>query len=311
MHSFTILRDLVILVAAAIPVLVLVQLVRVPTVVGFLLTGMLIGPHALRLIRDPESVSGLAELGAVLHLFAIGLELSLSRIIRLGRAVLQGGGLQVAGKMAVVEPLGIVFEIPARQAVFYGALVALSSTAIVLKVYRDRGEVDTPHGRVLVAILLFQDLCVVPLMLLAPLLAGVGEGVGAAIRAMGVSLAVVAGLVLGGRIAIPWVLEKVVGLRNRELFTLCIVFFSLGAAYLTASFGLSLALGAFIAGLIISESEYGVQALSDVLPFRDTFGGIFFISIGMLLDLAFVLDHLVLVLGVTVAVLLLKAVIGD
>ena len=310
MHDLTILRDLVILVAVAIPVVAVAQRLHVPTVVGFLLTGVVIGPHALRLIREPESVSGLAELGVVLLLFTIGLELSLSRIIKLGRLVLQGGAVQVAGTMAATAILAVLLGVPPRHAVFYGALVALSSTAIVLKVYADRGELDTPHGRVAVGILLFQDLCIVPLMLFVPILAGVGASIGASIRHVGLSLAVVATLIAVGRIAIPWVLQKVVLLRNREIFTLCIVFFGLAAAYLTASLGLSLALGAFIAGLVIAESEYGVQALSDVLPFRDTFTGIFFISVGMLLDLSFVSDHAVLVLTIAAGVLAGKAVIA-
>ncbi len=310
MQGLTLLGELVLIVALAIPVVAVAQRFRIPTVVGFLVTGLAVGPHALGVIRDPEEVAGIAELGVVLLLFTIGLELSLSRIIRLGRPVLQGGALQVGGTLAIVALVALAASIPLPQAMFFGALVALSSTAIVLKVYTDRGELDTPHGRVVVAILLFQDLCVVPLMLLAPVLAGVSEGIGAALRDTGLSLAVVAALVLGGRVAVPWVLERVVGLQNREIFTLCIVFFGLGAAYITASFGLSLALGAFLAGLVVSESEYGVQALSDVLPFRDTFSGIFFISIGMLLDPVFVWENLPVVVGVTLGVFVLKALMA-
>lgn len=310
MHELTLLRDLVILVAVAIPVVAVAQRLRVPTVVGFLLTGVAIGPHSLGFIADAASVSGLAELGIILLLFTIGLELSVSRIIRLGRLVLQGGAVQVAATIATTAGVALIVAVTPHQAVFYGALVALSSTAIVLKIYTDRGELDSPHGRVALAILLFQDICVVPLMLLVPVLAGAGEGIGASARHMGISLAVVATLIVVGRAAVPWVLQKVVLLRNREIFTLSIVFFALGAAYVTASTGLSLALGAFIAGLVIAESEYGVQALSDVLPFRDTFTGIFFISVGMLLDLGFVLEHAGLVLTITVGVFLGKAIIA-
>ena len=310
MHELTLLRDLVILVAVAIPVVAVAQRLRVPTVVGFLLTGVAIGPHSFGFIPDAASVSGLAELGLILLLFTIGLELSVSRIIRLGRLVLQGGAVQVAATIAATAGLAFAVAVTPRQAVFYGALVALSSTAIVLKIYTDRGELDSPHGRAAMAILLFQDICVVPLMLLVPVLAGAGEGIGASARHMGISLAVVATLIVVGRAAVPWVLQKVVLLRNRELFTLSIVFFALGAAYVTASTGLSLALGAFIAGLVIAESEYGVQALSDVLPFRDTFTGIFFISVGMLLDLGFVLEHAGLVLTITVGVFFGKAIIA-
>ncbi len=310
MHDLTLLRDLVLLVAVAIPMAALAQRVRTPTVVAFLLTGVVIGPHALGLIHDAESVAALAELGVVLLLFTIGLELSMSRIFRLGRAVLQGGGLQVLGTLAAVAAIALLLGTAWRPAVFFGALAALSSTAIVLKVLKDRSELDTPHGRVMLAILLFQDLCVVPLMLLVPLLAGTAGSVLQALGEMALSVGVVAGLVLAGRYVVPWILERVVGLRNREVFTLCVVLFGLGAAWVTAHFGLSLALGAFIAGLVVSESEYGLQALSDVVPFRDTFSSIFFMSVGMLLDPAFVAGRPLVVAGATLGLMVLKAAIA-
>ncbi len=310
MQEFLILRDLVILVAVAIPVVVMAQRFRIPTLVGFLLTGMAIGPHGLRLIGQPDSVAGLADVGVILLLFTIGLELSLSRIIRLGRTVVYGGGLQMAGTMLAVVILAAGLGVSVSIGILYGALVALSSTAIVLKIYTDRGELDTPHGRVVVAILLFQDLCVVPLMLLVPLLAGATSGFGAALRDVGVGVVVVGALILGGRVLVPRVLERIATVSNREIFTLCIMFFGLGAAFVTSSFGLSLAIGAFIAGLVISESEYGMQALSDVLPFRDTFSGIFFISVGMLLDIGRLLADPLPFLSVALGIVLLKATVA-
>src|SRR3990172_6849251 len=202
MHDFPILRDLVILVAAAIPVVIAAHRLRVPSVVAFLLTGIAIGPQGLGLIGRQDSVAGLAELGVLLLLFTIGLELSLSRVVRLGRLVLQGGGLQLVGTAAAVAAVAVATGTAGNAAVLYGALVALSSTAIVLRVYTDRGELDTPHGCVVVAVLLFQDLCVVPLMLLIPVLAGGAAGgggtTGALVRTFGLSLAVLAALGLGG-----------------------------------------------------------------------------------------------------------------
>ncbi len=310
MPELVLLEDLVITVAVAIPVVLAAQRLKVPSVVGFLLSGIVIGPSALALVQDPRSVEGIAELGVILLLFTVGLELSLSRVLKLGRPVLQGGGLQVLGTIVVATALGASFGAPLQQSVFFGALIALSSTAIVLKILADHGELDSAHGRVVVAILLFQDLCVVPLMLLAPLLAGTAEGPITAVKQLGLGLGVVSILVVGGRWFIPWILERVVRVRNRELFTLCIVFVGLGSAFLTASFGLSLALGAFLAGLVISESDYGLQALSDVLPFRDTFSGIFFISIGMLLDLGYFAEHPALVLGLAAAILVLKVIVA-
>ncbi len=307
MHDLPLLRDLVIIVAVAIPVVIIAQRFRVPSVVGFLLTGLAIGPHALRLVADESTVSAIAEIGTVLLLFTVGLELSLSRILKLGREVLVGGSLQVALTIGLVVPAAILLVgTPAPRAVLYGALVALSSTAVVLKIYTDRQELDSTHGRAVVAILLFQDLCVVPLMLLLPLLAGTAPSPGQAARELAVSLGVVGALVVGGSLAVPWILERIVRLRSRELFTLFIVMFGLGAAYVTSRFGLSLALGAFLAGLVISESEYGLQALSDVLPFRDTFSGIFFTSVGMLLDVGLFVTEPGPLLGATAAVLFLK-----
>jgi len=312
MHDIPLLRDLVILVAVAVPVVILAYRLRIPTVVGFLVSGVAIGPTALGLVRETASVSTLAEIGVVLLLFAVGLELSLSRIVKMGAMVLRGGTLQVLGTMTAVFLAMLAMGEEWRQGVLFGALIALSSTAIILKVYADRGELDAVHGRAVVAILLFQDLCVVPLMLLLPLLAGAGSGgdVGTAARAMAIAVGVTGSLLVVGRWAVPILLARVAELRNQEIFTIVVVAVGLGAAYLTSSFGLSLALGSFLAGLIISESEYGLQALSDILPFRDTFSGIFFISVGMLLDLRYVGAHLAGVLGLALGIMVLKSALG-
>ena len=225
MHDLTLLRDLVILVAVAIPIVALANRIRIPSIVGFLLAGLLIGPHALGLVRHSESVSALAEMGVVLLLFAIGLELSLARIVRLGRELIQGGTLQVAGTMLAVTGLAIAFAVPLDSAVFYGALAALSSTAVVLKVYTERAALDSPYGRLAVAILLFQDLMVVPLVLLVRLLGGGDASAMGIVREVGAALLVVGGLLVVGRWVIPLVLARIAGLRNRELFTLFIMFF--------------------------------------------------------------------------------------
>ncbi len=310
MPHLTLLRDLVLLVAVAVPVVAVMQRLRVPSVVGYLASGVLLGPHALGLIHHIESVQTLAELGVALLLFTIGLELSLSRVLRMGREVLQGGTLQVAGTIAVVAPLAMLLGLEAPRAVAFGVLAALSSTALVLRLLEDRNELDTIHGRILVAVLLFQDLCVVPLMLLLPVLAQVQVDPGAGLWRMVRGSLVVALLVLAGRFIVPRVLARIVALRNPELFTLCIFLFGLGSAYLAARSGLSLALGAFIAGLVVSESDYGLQALSDFVPFRDTFTGIFFISVGMLLDPGFLWQRASLVAGATLALVALKALVA-
>ncbi|MFQ6046500.1 MAG: cation:proton antiporter [Gemmatimonadales bacterium] len=310
MQDLSLLRDLLILVAFAIPIVALAERLRVPSIVAFLVAGMAIGPYGLALISRPDGVAQLAELGVVLLLFEIGLEVSLAHVARMGRLVFMGGTLQVGGTVALTIAVGWAAGVPLNRAAAFGCLLALSSTAIVLKSYRDRGELDAPHGRAAFGVLLFQDLAVVPLMVLVPLLAGSASGgMAEGLTRIALSIAVVGAVVLVGRIVVPWVLHRVANLRDRDLFTLAIGFFGLGAAFLTASVGLSLALGAFLAGLVISESEYGAQALSDVLPFRALFSGIFFTSVGMLLDLGFVAEHPGLVGGVASGVILGKALI--
>jgi len=310
MEQIPVLRDLVVLVAIAIPAVLLAHRLKIPTLVGFLFTGIVIGPHALGFVRDVHSVTQMAEIGSVLLLFAVGLELSLSRIVKMGRYVIQGGMIQMFGTIGIVAAVAIVAGLDFNHAILWGALVALSSTAIILKIYADRGELDSAHGRVVVAILLFQDLCVVPLMVLLPILAGTQQGPSALIRAVIVTAVVTGGLVLAGRFIVPRFLASVTRLRNPEIFTLCVLAIGLGAAFLTSRFGLSLALGAFLAGLVVSESEYGLQALSDVLPFRDAFSGIFFTSIGMLLNIQFFFQNALLVLAVAAGVIILKTASG-
>ena len=310
MEQIPVLRDLVVLVAIAIPAVLLAHRLKIPTLVGFLFTGIVIGPHALGFVQDVHSVNQMAEIGSVLLLFAVGLELSLSRIVRMGRYVIQGGTIQMLGTMGIVASVAIIAGLRVNSAILWGALIALSSTAIILKIYADRGELDSSHGRVVVAILLFQDLCVVPLMVLMPLLAGTEQGPTALLRAIGVTALVTGGLIFAGRFIVPRFLARVTTLRNPEIFTLCVLAIGLGAAFLTSRFGLSLALGAFLAGLLVSESEYGLQALSDILPFRDTFSGIFFTSIGMLLNIQFFFRNALLVLAVAIGVIMLKTVAG-
>jgi CPA2 family monovalent cation:H+ antiporter-2 len=246
----------------------------------------------------------------VLLLFAIGLELSLSDVLRRGRAMLVTGGAQMAGMMGVAVLLGWATGVPLGRTLFYGALAAMSSTAVVTKSYADRGELDTPHGREVVSILVFQDLCIVPIILLLPLLGGAGGATSISVwtRMLG-SLAVMTALVIGGRFAVKRVLDHIVELRDHELFTLCVGFLGIATALVTSAAGFSLAIGAFLAGLIISESEYGLQALSDVLPFRALFSGVFFTSIGMLVDLPLVSSQPLAIGAATLALIVVKSLV--
>lgn len=312
MHDLGVLRDLAIIAGLALPVVALGQRLRLPPLAGFFVLGVLIGPSGAALIPDPEAVAALSEIGVVLLLLEIGLELSLSDVLRQGRSVLVAGGGQVAGMLAVAAAVGTGLEVPLDRALFYGALAAMSSTAVVTRTYADRGELDAPHGREAVSILLFQDLCIVPFMALLPLLAaGAGEQGPPAFRMrILVSLGAMAALVVGGRLAVRWTLDRVAALRNRDLFTLCVGFFAVGTALVSAAAGFSLAIGAFLAGLLIAESEYGQQALSDVIPFRALFSCVFFTSIGMLLDPSVLARQPLLIVGGTLAVMAVKAAVA-
>ena len=315
MHDLAVLRNLALIVGLAIPVAALAHRLRVPTLVGFLLVGVAIGPHGAAFIPEPDAVAALAEIGVVLLLFEIGLELSLSQVLGWGASILVAGGLQVFGILVLAAAAGPLLGLPLGQSLFYGALAALSSTAIVSKTLTDRGELDAPHGREAIAILLFQDLAIVPLMLVVPLFgadpAGEdGGGVGALWLRLGLGLAAMTALVAGGRLVVRWTLDRIVETRDRDLFTLCVGFFAIGTALAAGTAGFSLAVGAFLAGLVISESEYGLQALDDVMPFRALFSGVFFTSIGMLLDLTLVGTQLPLLVGGTVLLLAVKTLVA-
>ncbi len=301
------LVDLGLLVGVAIPIVALAHRLSAPPLVGFLVAGVLMGPNGLALIGATDEVELLAEVGVALLLFAVGLELSLSHVRQWARTVFIGGGLQVVGTLLAAAAVASVLGLPPEKAIFCGTLAALSSTAIVTKTYSDKAELDTVHGRTVISILLFQDLCVLPLILMLPVLAGLG---GTDASAVGLEfvrgIAIITALVIGGRFIVRQALDRIVVFRDRDLFTLCVGFFCIATAVIAETAGFSIAIGAFIAGLIISESEYGLQALSDVLPFRAMFSGIFFISIGMLLDMRAVVERLDVLLVLLAGLVLLK-----
>lgn len=275
-----------------------------------MLTGILIGPSALGLIDDAHAIEFLAEIGVALLLFTIGLEFSLKSLMEMKRLVLGAGGGQVVITTLLVLGLMKLTGRPTGQDLFYGFLLALSSTAIVLKSYADRLEIDTVHGRAGIGILLFQDLCIVPMMLLIPILSGQQGATPASIAlTLGKAAAVIVGIIFSARMMVPFLLYRVVQLRSSEVFIIFVVLVSLGTAWLTSHFGLSMALGAFLAGLVLSESEYSHQIVSDILPFRDVFNSIFFISIGMLLSLSVLTHNLATVLAWLVGIIIIKMLI--
>ena len=280
------LRELVIVLTATIAIVFVFQKLRLPNIVGFLLTGVIIGPHGFQLIQSVDQVETLAEIGVVLLLFTIGLEFSLETILSVQRRVVWAGLLQVVLTILVVLAVACLLGASVEVGLFYGFLVSLSSTAIVLRIYHDRGEINSLQGRLASGLLLFQDLCVVPMVLLLPVLAGSGQdSIFLIVWVLAKSLITLVAIVWTARKLLPRLLHQVALLRNREIFVLFVVLVCFGTAWLTSESGLSLALGALVAGLVISESELSHQIVADILPLRDCFSGIFFISVGMLLNL--------------------------
>ncbi len=313
MGHVPLLDELAIVAALGVAVTVLLSKLKLPTVAGLLAAGALLGPYGLRLATSVHSIEVLAEVGVVLLLFSIGLEFSLSRLRDIFRQVALGGALQVGLTTAVTAGVAAAFGESLSRGVFYGFAFALSSTAIVLRALAERRELDAPHGRFIVGTLIFQDLCVVPMVLIVPLLAS-GGGAASAASSIGLALlkaaAVVVGTVGVARLVVPKVLGWVDASRSREVFLLAILGLCIGTAWLTAQAGLSLALGAFLGGMVVADTEYGHRAMGDILPLRDAFVSIFFVSLGMLFDARVVLEKPLLVSALLAGFLVAKGVLA-
>ncbi len=309
MGEFHTLRDLVILFAVAVAVVVLLHRLRLPAIAGFLVAGAIAGPAALGLIPDRENVEQLAELGVIALLFGIGLELPVSKLRKLWRPVLICGSMQMALTMVAAFGVARFGGVAIRPAVLIGGVIAVSSTAIVLRALQDRAQVDAPHGRNTLSVLVFQDLCVVPLMMLIPFLAGEGGGIVELGGAFGRAAAVLVLVLLLGRGVVRVILKAVARTRQQSLFVLTVLVICLGTAWLAATAGVSLALGAFLAGMVVADSEYRHQALSDLIPFREAFTSLFFLSVGMLLDPVALLGDIAPVSAMVGAVIVGKFVV--
>ncbi len=309
MPELNVLRDLLVLFGLGVAVVVLFHRAKIPPIVGFLITGVLCGPYGFGLIRGVHQVEALAEIGVVLLLFTVGIEFSIQQLMRIRRFLFLGGGLQVALTLTLTMLLSRLAGLAWPVATFLGMLVALSSTAIVLRLFGDRGEMATISARGALAILIFQDLCIVPLVLLTPYLGGTG---GEPITLLWVALKAMLFLsaaVVAARFVVPRLLEIVVNTRKREVFLLTIVLLCLGTAWASSHIGLSLALGAFIAGLVISESPYSHQALGEMLPLREVFNSLFFVSMGMLFDVRTLLAFPMLIVGALIATIVVKTAV--
>jgi CPA2 family monovalent cation:H+ antiporter-2 len=306
MTDLSFLREFVIILAAAVAAVVLLRRFRVPSIAGFIAAGALVGPNALGLVADIHHVETIAELGVVLLLFGIGLELSLERIRGLWRAIAVGGAIQVGATILVVVGICALLGVNIRSAVLIGCIVAISSTAIVLRGLSARGELESPHGRLALGILVFQDLCVVPMVLIIPLLANTQESATNPLVALLTAVGVLAGVLVAARLAVPRLFDVVAATRQRDLFVLSVFLVGLGTAWAVSRAGISLALGAFLAGLVVASGKYRQQVFSDLVPLREVLASIFFVSIGMLLDVRTVLQHAIPILGLLLAIVLGK-----
>lgn len=305
------LTDIVIILGISVPLILIFQRFRLPSILGLLLAGIIVGPSGLSLVHSAHDVEVMSEIGVIFLLFVIGIEFSLGQLAQIKRTVFIGGATQMLLTIGGVAALAYVWGLELNAAIFMGFLFALSSTAIVLKLLQEQGAVHTPHGRVAVAILIFQDIMVVPLMLVTPMLAGNSENWLAEVGIMIAKvLAVVAITYVLARYIVPFILDRVVRTKNKELFILTLVVICFATAWMTSAVGLSLALGAFFAGLIISESKYSHQATSNILPFREIFISFFFVSIGMLLDIRFFFAHIHWVVLLSVLTFMVKGVIA-
>ncbi len=311
MHIPPLLTELVLIFLISIVVNIVCTRIRIPSTVGFLLTGVLCGPSMLGFVDDTNSIDILSELGVALLLFTIGMELSGDALARLKKPVFIGGSLQI-GLTIIVVVLIYLFALNEglALAIFVGCLVALSSSAIVLRFLQQKGTTNTPSGRLTLAILVFQDIMIAPMLLLVPLLSGqVDPTPSDAFFAIGKVIGVLGAVLVFVHFGLHRIMAAIVRTRVSELLLLSTLVFCIGLALLTSWLGLSLSLGAFLAGLFLARSEYSMSVISGILPYRDVFMSIFFISVGMLLDVNYLVTHAEIVLVLTILFIIIKALL--
>jgi monovalent cation:H+ antiporter-2, CPA2 family len=296
------LLELALLFALCVGVAVTFHRFRLPPIVGFLVAGVLVGPNAIGLVQHKAMVEHLAEVGVVVLLFAVGLEVPLGQIQRLRRAIFVGGGLQIVGTIAATAAVAMAFGASWQLGVLLGFLIALSSTAAATKILVDHGELAAPHGRAVLGVMIAQDLAVVPMILLLPFVVGGGGEAASPLRSLA-NLGVFAAVLVAARLMVGPLVRLVARTRNRELFVLFLATWCLSLAAVTAALELSLALGAFLAGVLLADSDHHSQAAAETEPFRDAFASLFFVSIGMLFDAGVVAER-PLAVGVGLAAVL-------
>jgi len=293
MEVFDPFINIAIVLAAALVGGMIAHRLRQPVILGYLLVGVAIGPYGFGLVRDVELIEDLAVIGVALLMFAVGLEISYSQLRQVGNVGIWGGIAQIIATFILGTLVGkLLFQWPLDEAAFFGLLISLSSTMVCFKILIERGELDSIHGRLMIAILIVQDLSVVLMMVGVPVFGSSSDSLlSAFILAAVKAVLFIAIAVALGIWVLPWLLGRVAGVRSRELFLLTVLIMCLGAAFATQIFGLSIALGAFMVGLLLRESIFVHQALAEITPLRDVFATLFFVSLGMLLQPQFVINN--------------------
>ncbi len=309
--DLSLLKDIVVIFALSTLVNLIFTRIKIPTVVGYLMTGIIAGPHLLGLVHSEHQIELLAEIGVILLLFTIGMEFSLKHLLKIRRIVFFGGLIQVSITAGVFYLVSTFYELNWHSGLFVGFLVALSSSALVLKLLQERSELTSNYGRTTLGILIFQDLLLVPLLLFTNLLGNNEVNLSRELIILSLKAILIIGIVYAGnKWLLPKLLHYIALTKNQELFLMSILLICMSVALLTSQLGMSLAFGAFLAGLMISESQYSHNAFSNLIPFKDTFTSFFFVSIGMLLDLNFVIDNLPIIIASVFLVVFIKAVVG-
>ncbi|MBI2288311.1 MAG: cation:proton antiporter [Chloroflexi bacterium] len=300
--------SIAILLAAALVGGMIAHRLKQPVILGYLIVGVAVGPHALGLVGDLALIEAAATIGVALLMFTLGLEISVSQLRQAGKVGLWGGVAQIIITLLLGLVVGFtLFRWTLPQSLLFGLIISLSSTAVCLKILMERGELNSVHGRIMIAILILQDISVVAMMVVVPLMNGTLQTVPVALGiAVGKALLSVGLTIISGLWVLPWLMGSIGGVRSRELFLLTVLVLSLGAALGTQIFGLSAVFGAFLIGLVLRESRFAYQALVEITPLRDIFATLFFVSLGMLLDPGFMLEHWSSVLVVVGTIIIIK-----
>ncbi len=310
MEGFFFFKQLLIILGFSIPVIYIFHKIKLPSIIGFLITGVIIGPFGLKLIDDTAGIQFMAEIGVAFLLFTIGIEIQLSRFLKNLSEILLTGGLQILCTFLVGVGVGLAMQLSVSQSIFVGFILTHSSSALILKILKDRSDEDSPQGKISIGVILSQDIMVVPMMLLIPFLAGTsGPDAQLIIWKLFKSILIIVVILAAARYVIPFVLESLVNMKMRDVLVITSVVIAMGIAWITESLGLSLAIGAFLAGLALSDTDFTHQIISDISPFRDVFLSVFFVSLGMILNVDFLRENTGYILLASLVIIGIKAAI--